>query len=584
MNIITSNLLINLKKHGYTNQRDIAKRTGHSLGAINKGLKQLRAADYLKQQTLTQKAEDTLSSLKEKQAIILAAGFGVRMLPINHEIPKGLVEVKGQRLIERLIEQLLAAQVSDIKIVVGFQKEKYEYLMDKYPVKLLVNTKYKDKNNIDSLATGMSHMKNTFVVPCDVWLADNPFLQEALYAWYLVTDAKGRSLFKVANNQKIIETTLTEEGNYLTGVAYFPKEEFKQLAHAIHAATKDNDFAHSFWEEILFEQTAFDIYAHIAPNDHVLEINTYEDLRAADDRSQSLETQAVLKIAEVFNVSPQEVKDVTTMKAGMTNRSFLFTVDGKRYIMRMPGEGSNQLINRFEEAAVYEKINHQGICDEVLYIQPESGYKITAFMEDSHVCDPHDPKQIALCMGKLRQFHQLALKVDHTFDIFELLEFYEDLWEGQPSAYPDYEKTKAKIYEIKHYIDHHAGEKILSHIDANADNFLIYSDADGKEHVRLIDWEYAAMHDPAVDIAMFAIYSMLDRQETDRVIDIYYEGETPEEKRTLIYAYIAAAGLLWSNWCEYKRKFGIDFGDYSIAQYRYAKDYYKILKEEKKVL
>ena len=66
----------------------------------------------------------------------------------------------------------------------------------------------------------------------------------------------------------------------------------------------------------------------------------------------------------------------------------------------------------------------------------------------------------------------------------------------------------------------------------------------------------------------------------DELIDIYYENNCLPEIRIKIYCYIAVCGLLWSNWCEYKRNQGVDFGDYSIRQYRYAKEYYRIAKEE----
>ena len=61
--------------------------------------------------------------------------------------------------------------------------------------------------------------------------------------------------------------------------------------------------------------------------------------------------------------------------------------------------------------------------------------------------------------------------------------------------------------------------------------------------------------------------------------DIYFEGGVPKNTKIKIYAYIACCGLLWSNWCEYKLDFGVEFGEYSLKQYRYAKDYYKIVKE-----
>ena len=119
-------------------------------------------------------------------------------------------------------------------------------------------------------------------------------------------------------------------------------------------------------------------------------------------------------------------------------------------------------------------------------------------------------------------------------------------------------------------------EKIcLCHIDSVADNFLIFKE-NGIDKVRLIDFEYAGMQDPDVDIAMFCIYSMLDRKQIDNLIDIYYEENCKPNIRIKIYCYIAACGLLWSNWCEYKKILGIEFGEYSLKQYRYAKEYYKI--------
>ena len=63
----------------------------------------------------------------------------------------------------------------------------------------------------------------------------------------------------------------------------------------------------------------------------------------------------------------------------------------------------------------------------------------------------------------------------------------------------------------------------------------------------------------------------------DQLINIYYENKVSENIRYKIYAYVAVGGLLWSNWCEYKQSLGLDFGEYSLAQYRYAKEYSKLV-------
>ena len=98
--------------------------------------------------------------------------------------------------------------------------------------------------------------------------------------------------------------------------------------------------------------------------------------------------------------------------------------------------------------------------------------------------------------------------------------------------------------------------------------------------IKLIDWEYAGMQDPHLDIAMFCIYALYDRKEIDHVIDFYFDYQVEKKVRLKIYSYIAIAGLLWSNWCEYKRILGVEFSEYALRQYRYAKEYYRIVMQE----
>lgn len=337
----------------------------------------------------------------------------------------------------------------------------------------------------------------------------------------------------------------------------------------------DKKYNHSFWEEPLVDKDRMIIHARVVYAADV--VDTYEQLRELDEEANHLKSDAISIIADVLNVSDKEVIDIEALKKGMTNRSFLFTCRGKKYIMRIPGEGTDQLINRKEEAQVYQVIKDKGICDDIVYINPVNGYKITKFLDNSRVCDPDNEDDLKKCMARLKKFHSLDLKVDHTFDIFDQIEFYETLWGDTPSIYRDYRKTKERVLSLKKIIDGMVKNWCLTHIDAVPDNFLFT--ADGGD-IRLIDWEYAGMQDPHVDIAMFCIYSLYDKWEVDRLIDIYFEGKCSREVRIKIYCYIAACGLLWSNWCEYKRNLGVEFGEYSLRQYRYAKDYYKIVTEE----
>lgn len=160
-------------------------------------------------------------------------------------------------------------------------------------------------------------------------------------------------------------------------------------------------------------------------------------------------------------------------------------------------------------------------------------------------------------MAHLRAFHEQKLTVGHTFDLFGRIDFYRSLWNGAPSAYRDYEETYAHVQSLRPFLQAHALPPVLSHIDAVYDNFL-FIPGDGGEELHLIDWEYAGMHDPHIDIAMFCIYAFYDREQVDRLIDLYFPEGCADAVRVKIYGYIAACGLLWSNWCEYKRMLGVE--------------------------
>lgn len=309
--------------------------------------------------------------------------------------------------------------------------------------------------------------------------------------------------------------------------------------------------------------------------------NKQDNKHEMENNSNQMKADAIEVICQALSVKQEKITDIVVLKKGMTNRSFSFVCDDKKYIMRIPGEGTDKLINRQHEAEVYNVIKEKRICDDIVYINPENGYKITEFMEGVRVCNPFNYIDVEKCMKALRNFHKLKLKVQHEFDIFEQIELYESLWDGTPSVYKDYEKTKADIFSLKTYIDAQKPEKVLTHIDAVPDNFL-FIEKDGKQDIRLIDWEYAGMQDPHVDVAMFCIYSLYNKRQADSLIAAYFTEGCNDKIRIKIYCYIAACGLLWSNWCEYKRKLGVELGEYALYQYHYAKEYYRIVQNELK--
>ena len=559
----------------FSGQRELAEESGYSLGVVNRCLRSLTETGYVRADgTLTQNGQALLAENRPQRAVILAAGFGMRMVPINTETPKGLLQVHGERLMDRLIRQLHQALIRDIRVVVGFLKEQYEYLIDEFGVELVVNPDYARKNNLHSLDRVRSALSDCYVVPCDLYCTENPFRTHEFYSWYMVSEAPAPdSTVRVNRKQALIP--VSENGNRMIGICYLTADDGRKVSEKVHALCLDSRMDGAFWEEALYAEGKMLPAARVVPEGQVVEINTYEQLRELDGDSDQLQNDAIGTICRVFDASPRDITHITVLKKGMTNRSFLFTCRGKQYIMRIPGEGTDRLIDRRQEAAVYGAIRDLSLCDDVYYIDPANGYKITAFLENARVCDPENPNDVRRCMAFLRKFHERRLHVGHSFDIFGQIEFYEQLWKGNPSVYADYRRTKEQILSLRPYMEAHAGEKVLTHIDAVPDNFLLTGDG-----IRLIDWEYAGEQDPHVDIAMFAIYALYDRAQIDTLIDAYFPEGCPGETRLKIYCYVAACGLLWSNWCEYKRQLGVEFGEYSLRQYRYAKEFYRIFRAE----
>ena len=114
-------------------------------------------------------------------------------------------------------------------------------------------------------------------------------------------------------------------------------------------------------------------------------------------------------ISDAMGCNVKEIKNIKSLKKGMTNHSFVFECEKTKYIIRVPGEGTSRLINRFHEAAVYKAIDGFGICEKPVYINPKTGIKITKFISNVRACNPFNEQDICECMQKLQQ-QKLKLK------------------------------------------------------------------------------------------------------------------------------------------------------------------------------
>ena len=615
-------LLRDIYEDGNVTQRALCKSTGFALGTVNTLIAKAIDLGLITRMSngyrLTDRGMDELKPYRVDCALIMAAGFGSRFVPLSFERPKGLLEVFGEPMVERQICQLKEVGIEDIALVVGYMKEKYEYLTDKYGVRLIYNPDYATRNNIGSIEYAYDYLygRNAYILSSDNWIRRNMYHSYEPWAWYSSRHAEGRTSEWTLITDKKGRITDTFPGgadcDYMYGPAYFSREFGENFLPVLKRYCELPGTEDYYWEDVLMQMLnseakkrlnayfgripeismcdRIEMYINRQPEDNVYEFENLEELRHFDPKyKDDSGSEAMQFVAGTFKVRESKIHDIRRLKAGMTNNSWLFVLDGKSYICRIPGEGTDKLINRHNEAAVYKAVAPLNITETVDALVGDTGYKISEYYEDSRNADFNNETDLKYCMMKLRSLHESGVKVEHDFDIRRMLLFYEELC-GEVSFH-DYEELKIRRDALLQWVDKHKQDKVLSHIDPVQDNFLFLKGADISDTerdlrlIKLIDWEYSGMCDPMMDLGMCAIYSYMDERRAARMAELYFGRKPREDELLLIYAYMALGGLLWALWGLYKEKLGIQFSDYTIKMYRYFKDYSdKVLRAGEQVI
>lgn len=505
--------------------------------------------------------------MKVDNAIILAAGMCTRFKPLSFVYPKALLRVKGEVLIERQIRQLKEAGINNIYIVVGYMADRFSYLKDKYGVTLLLNKEYESRNNHSSIYVAKEYIRNSYICVSDNYYTKNPFSANEAESYYTVSYAKGPTdEWCVSTDDNGYISSVTVGGHdsfFMYGHAFWDENFSSNFLKILDKVYAEPETKNKYWEDIFVDNIGLlEMKTKILNEDSVLEFDRLEDLLEFD---------------------PNAVR-INSVKPGMTNATYLYEINNDSYIIRIPDSVSNTLTNRKQEAIIYKEMSKLNISDELLYIDADTGIKITKYIENARLCNPSSKSDISLCMNYLKKVHAINIPSVEYVDLFKMISYYESLLGKNTIEYADYNEVKKNVFSLESFVSATRKEICLTHIDAVADNFLICKDEKNGSTLKLIDWEYAGLQDPDVDVAMFCLYSLFDRKKIDDTIDIYFDNACTTSDRMKIYAYIAIGGLLWSNWCKYKKLHGITFGEYAYRQYDYARTYSKTVLEYLKLI
>lgn len=175
-------ILAGLEKNGAMTQRALAGVSGMSLGAVNKAVAQLTEAGMISNGNITEKGLEALEPYRVRRAVFIAAGFGSRLVPITLNTPKPLVRVKGKRIIDSLLDAVVAAGIQEIYIVRGYLSEQFDQLLYKYPgIRFIENPAYNEANNISSVMCARYLLQNAYICEADLLLYNPSLISKYQY-------------------------------------------------------------------------------------------------------------------------------------------------------------------------------------------------------------------------------------------------------------------------------------------------------------------------------------------------------------------------------------------------------------------
>lgn len=262
--------------------------------------------------------------MKVDNAIIMAAGTSSRFAPLSYETHKGMTVVKGEVLIERQIEQLKAAGVSEIIIVTGYKAEQFDYLVDKYGVKLVHNPDYLIRNNNGSIWAVRDYLKNSYICSSDNYFTENPFETEVDDAYYAAEYADGYTAeWCMSEDEEGYIDAVTIGGEnawYMLGHAFWSEEFSRAFLKILEAEFDLPGTAEKLWEKIYIAH--LDVLKmrirKYAPG-VIYEFDTMDELREFDTTYVSDTRSQILKaIAADLDIRESDIRNIRSLKSTTT--------------------------------------------------------------------------------------------------------------------------------------------------------------------------------------------------------------------------------------------------------------------------
>lgn len=272
----------------------------------------------------------------KRNAIILAAGTSSRFIPLSYELPKGLLKVKGEVLVERQIRQLQKAGIMDITLVVGYQAEKFEYLKSKFSVSIVNNSDYWKYNNTSSLMLVLDKLDNTFICSSDNYFQENVFLEECSTAYYSAIYMQGNTSEYCVQFDKdgiIKEVHIGGKNSYvMLGHVYFNSEFSKKFREILKKEYFEEETRTKLWEQVYMKHISkLPMKIKKYQENMIYEFDSLEELRNFEPNFQS-DSKIMKNITSFFSCEEKDITDFIAKERAESHFSFFFQYQKDVYL------------------------------------------------------------------------------------------------------------------------------------------------------------------------------------------------------------------------------------------------------------
>lgn len=265
---------------------------------------------------------------------------------------------------------------------------------------------------------------------------------------------------------------------------------------------------------------------------------------------------------------------------GLTNHTYQVILENKEaYVVRIPGEGTEQLIVRNDEMISTKLACEVGVDAELLYFGKD-GSKVTKYISNAITMSADELKKtyhIEQVAEIFKKMHTCGVDTKVPFEVFDMAKGYEKVIKDKNvSMFDDYQEIKKAVMEIKKEIDGSVEiTKVPCHNDPLCENWV---EGDGRMY--LIDWEYAGMNDGMWDLADVSIEAGFEEEQDEKLLCAYM-GKTPETlERKHFLANKIYVDYLWTLWAKARVPYdGQPMEDWAVERYTRLKGFIERYKE-----